>query len=70
MDAAELEALVSGGESDEVEFKRSTGQRSDAMKTVCGMLNGSGGFILFGVRNSGEVVGQDIGENHTGTSRG
>lgn len=63
MDAAELEALVSGGESDEVEFKRSTGQRSDAMKTVCGMLSGSGGFVLFGVRNSGEIVGQDVGEN-------
>jgi len=56
----EVEALASGGESDFIEFKRSTGQRSDAMRTVCGMLNGRGGYVLFGVTDGGEIVGQDV----------
>jgi ATP-dependent DNA helicase RecG len=60
----ELRTLVAGGESDSVEFKRSTGQRTDAMKTVCAMLNGLGGFALFGIGNRGEIVGQEV-STHT-----
>ncbi len=30
------------------------------MKTVCGMLNALGGFVLFGVSDKGELIGQDI----------
>ena len=44
MNVHDLKELVSGGESERVEFKRSTGQRTEAAKTVCGMLNGLGGF--------------------------
>jgi ATP-dependent DNA helicase RecG len=55
-----IEALVSGGESERVEFKRSTVQRSEAAKAVCAMLNGLGGFVLFGVTNKGEIVGQQV----------
>ncbi len=57
----ELQALVSGGEGTQVEFKRSTGQRTDAAKSACGMLNGTGGFVLFGVEPSGALQGQEIG---------
>ncbi len=60
MNLAELRSLVAGGESDRVEFKRSTGQRTDATKTVCAMLNGLGGFVLFGVSDRGEIVGQQV----------
>lgn len=56
----ELKALVSGGESDQVEFKRSTGQRTDGARTVCAMLNSRGGFVLFGVDDSGEIRGQEV----------
>jgi ATP-dependent DNA helicase RecG len=56
----ELEAIVAGGEQLQVEFKRTTGQRSDAAKTVCAMLNGAGGFVLFGVSDGGCVDGQDV----------
>ncbi|HEX8245055.1 MAG TPA: ATP-binding protein [Longimicrobium sp.] len=56
----ELSALVSGGESNQVEFKRSTGQRTEAAKTVCGMLNTRGGFVLFGVDDGGNVRGQEV----------
>jgi ATP-dependent DNA helicase RecG len=56
----ELEAIISGGESDQVELKRSTGQRTEAAKTVSAMLNGRGGFVLFGVENDGNIVGQQV----------
>lgn len=45
----ELRGLVAAGESDRLEFKQSTGQRTEAMKTVCAMLNGLGGFVVFGI---------------------
>ena len=60
MNLADLGKLISGGESDRVEFKRSTGQRTAAAKTVCGMLNGLGGFVLFGVTDKGKLVGQEV----------
>lgn len=63
MNFSELEKLAAGGESERVEFKRSTGQRTEGMKTVCALLNGSGGFVLFGVSDRGEIVGQMVVES-------
>ena len=54
---------MADGESDRLEFKKSTGQRTHAAKTVCGMLNGLGGFVLFGVTDKGKVVGQLVAAN-------
>jgi ATP-dependent DNA helicase RecG len=52
--------LVEQGESATVEFKKSTGQRTEAAKTLCGMANTNGGTVLFGVTPEGKVVGQSI----------
>src|ERR1041385_2129507 len=60
MNLAELRSLVADGESDRLEFKRSTGQRTDAAKTVCAMLNSLGGFVFFGVSDRGEIAGQQV----------
>lgn len=60
MNVRELKELVSDGESERIEFKKSTGRRTDAGKTVCAMLNGLGGFVLFGVTDKGESVGQQV----------
>ena len=60
MNFDELKNLVSMGESDRLEFKRSTGQRTQAAKTACAMLNGIGGFILFGINDNGDFVGQQV----------
>ena len=60
MKLSELTTLVATGESERVEFKRTTGQRTDAMKTVCALLNGLGGFVLFGVSDRGEISGQQV----------
>ena len=60
MTRRELDSIIASGESEGIEFKRSTGQRSSAAKAVCAMLNGRGGFVLFGVSDQGEIVGQEV----------
>jgi ATP-dependent DNA helicase RecG len=63
MHLRELQDLISDGESERIEFKRSTGQRTEAARTVCAMLNGLGGFVLFGVNSKGELIGQQVSAN-------
>ena len=53
---------VAIGESEILEFKRSTGGRREAAQTLCAMLNTRGGRVLFGVDAGGSVVGQNIGD--------
>ncbi len=48
-------------ENENVEFKKSSGEANDAMKSVCGMLNKFGeGTIFFGVKNDGTVIKNKI----------
>src|SRR5215470_11423724 len=61
MNLRELQQLVARGESAQIEFKATTGQRTEAAKTVCAMLNGRGGFVFFGVTPEGKITGQQIG---------
>jgi ATP-dependent DNA helicase RecG len=56
----ELKEIAAGGETERVEFKRSTGQRTEATKSVCAMLNGTGGYLLFGVTDDGSLTGQQV----------
>lgn len=55
-----LRELIDEGESERLKLKRTTGQRTEAAKTVCAMLNGLGGFVLFGVTDKGELIGQQV----------
>lgn len=57
--------LVSGNEGADVEFKETTGQLNRGMETLCGMINGSGGAVVFGVSNKGKIIGQEIGDKTT-----
>ena len=58
----EISALVQTGESETLEFKRTTGTRREAARTICAMLNQRGGQVLFGVTPEGNVVGQQVSE--------
>lgn len=40
---------IAAGESETLEFKKTTGERREAAKTVCAMLNNRGGIIVIGV---------------------
>lgn len=52
-----------GMETETVEFKKTTGELKEGMISIASMLNKSGrGILYFGVRNDGEVVGQQIGD--------
>jgi predicted HTH transcriptional regulator len=45
--AKQLAVLVEEGEGPALEFKRSTGELKEGMRTLCAFLNGSGGMVLF-----------------------
>ena len=60
-----IRRLAENNEGVDVEFKETTGQLDRGMETLCGMLNGDGGIVVFGVKNSGKIVGQEIGDKTT-----
>ena len=59
----QIVAWVAEGESATQEFKLSTGQRSEAAKTLSAMLNQRGGRVLFGIDpGTGQPRGQQVGD--------
>ena len=56
-----------GIETELVEFKKTTGELKEGMISIASMLNKNGkGVLYFGVRNDGEIVGQQIGDRTRG----
>lgn len=52
-----------GMETELVEFKKSTGELKEGVISLASMLNKNGkGTLYFGVRNDGEILGQQIGD--------
>lgn len=60
-----IQHLAENHEGVDVEFKETTGQLNRGMETLCGMINGSGGIVVFGVSNKGKIIGQEIGDKTT-----
>lgn len=57
-----------GKEDETTEFKQSTAEFDRACKAIVAILNKSGaGTIYFGVKDSGEVIGQQIGKDTLST---
>ncbi len=52
--------IINGGESESVEFKRSTATIREAIETLCAFANLRGGFLFIGIKDNGEIVGQNI----------
>jgi ATP-dependent DNA helicase RecG len=48
------------GESNTLEFKKSTAEKERACRTLCAFANGRGGKVLFGVTPSGKPAGQVV----------
>ncbi|WP_322753075.1 RNA-binding domain-containing protein [Frankia sp. Cas3] len=63
VEVSQIARWAGEGESDRQEFKESTGQRTEAAKTLCGMVNLHGGRLLFGVTPDGRVAGQEVRES-------
>ena len=52
-----------GKENEYVEFKRSSSELKEGIQSICAILNKhKKGTLFFGVKNNGDVVGQQIGE--------
>ena len=62
MNLAELRRHTATGESETMEFKKSTAELTAAGETLCAFLNTSGGMVFIGVLDDGHIIGQDIGE--------
>jgi len=58
-----LEKIVLHGESETLEFKKSTGEWKEIIKTISAFSNTKGGTILIGINDSGKIKGVDIGKN-------
>ncbi len=58
----QIATWAAAGESETQEFKRTTGQRREAARTLCAMLNHRGGRVIFGVEPDGRVVGQQVSD--------
>jgi len=68
MQLQDIEKLIRNGETEALEFKRSTGQRTTAAKTLCGMLNGAKGMVLFDVTDKGNPAQSTLSDFMQGAS--
>lgn len=59
----QIAAWAASGESEMLELKRTTGERREATRTLCAMLNHRGGRVLFGVEADGRVLGQQVSDH-------
>lgn len=57
----DIKSWVSLGESETLEFKKSTAEQEKACHTLCAMANRNGGKVIFGITPQGKIVGQTIG---------
>jgi ATP-dependent DNA helicase RecG len=46
-----------------LEFKKTTGERREAIRTLCAMLNHRGGTVLFGIDPMGKILGQQVSDH-------
>jgi hypothetical protein len=63
MDVIAVKSLVAAGESDSVEFKKSTAELPRVGETLCAFLNGHGGIVLIGAAPDGRLLGQEVSDS-------
>lgn len=59
----DFEKIISQGESETLEFKRSTGEWKEIINTISAFSNTKGGTILIGINSVGEIKGVNIGKS-------
>ncbi len=58
-----IEKLINSGESQNLEFKESSGLKDEIGETISAFSNSDGGAVIVGVSNNGDILGVDIGKN-------
>ena len=61
----DIATLIAGGESSSVELKTSLSDTRRIIETIAAMATSSGGHIIVGVRDNGEVVGAAVGKGES-----
>lgn len=62
MNKAELIELIKKGEGERLEFKSSSSEWREIIETISAFSNTSGGKIVVGVSNNGNIIGVKIGK--------
>jgi len=57
----EIRTLISQGEGQRLELKRSLAELETGVRAAAAMANTDGGHVLFGVRDDGAILGVQIG---------
>jgi len=57
----QLKEIIENGETEEVEFKKSTAQLEKGLRAICAFLNHKGGAVYFGIDNKTQV-GQQVSD--------
>lgn len=60
MHESEFKNLIEKGESDSLEFKKSTSDWRGIIESVCAFANSNGGIVIIGIKGNGEVIGQQV----------
>lgn len=55
--------LILKGESETREFKKSTSSLREGIETLCAFANHKGGYLILGVEDSGEIIGQQVSDD-------
>ncbi len=63
MDTEKARALIAQGEGQRIEFKQSFAEENKAIESLCAFTHADGGIVFFGVKNSGDIVGVQLGNN-------
>ena len=58
-----ISLLPDKGESERVEFKRSTAEIERSLRSICSFLNHKGGTVYFGISDKNELIGQDVSDS-------
>lgn len=59
----ELQKLILKGESETVEFKKSTASLREGIETICAFANHHGGRLIFGINDDSTVLGQQVSDD-------
>src|SRR5689334_6694135 len=60
MDLNEICSLISNGETDRIEYKKSLAELDKLGKVLCGLLNAKNGYGFIGITDSGKLIGSEI----------
>jgi ATP-dependent DNA helicase RecG len=51
------------GESETVEFKKSTRNLRESVEAICAFANLRGGYLFFGIKDDASIIGQEVSDD-------